>query len=791
MKFYYCLAFLFLTLTLKAQNTDSVFRSLSRQLYLTDTVSDADLFLHFDKTIYTASENAWFSAYLMHATNLQDYHTLYVTLINEMEQSVVSSYKFAIDQGLASGSVSLPDSLYSGKYCLLAYTNKNMGKLKARVFRQPIEIIGLRKNPFALKIDGLLKGDNIIFNGKITTTGDISGTPYNLSFTITADGKLYKKFDQPNNKSGELEFVVPRPLALNALEINGKISKGKEQVSFKQALTWSPNQKIINFYPQGGKLLDGQAAHVAFSAKSSSGKGISTGCVLLEDNLEVGSFTTDIRGNGFFVFTPKVSKQYLVKFKGEDEIPTQKFPGINANTLSLNISNTIVNDTLRLSVSSPDSSGGMVVIHDSKTIQYGVYVKPGKKEVQIKVPVNDWEDGLKYVCLFTRDQRLIETRLVLVKSIQNISAELKPDSVLYKPLSHIKVKLKLTNSKGEPIKGIFSFSSALEQAVSSEAKNIEVFNSFERFLPDRALLPPLQFLKNDQDIRSLLLYQENRFPDIPVDSAIFNSSDNYDGEVLFYGKKIKKPVDMMLIGAQTSILRSDNYGKFIIPYLSLRADAGKRILLSVIQKNPSGFEIKMSSPLDKINMVLAKQNLLHSNIIPDELSDEQKQLLASSKSTFLNEVVITGKKPETGEYNGEANSSGVCNDSVCQFDVLNCPYHAGVKRPQEGHEYNFETFSGIIKVTYHCPYKSILSHIVELAATVNPTGFIPFDPLAQNQLDAMKNTTLHWQAMIETDEKGEATVSFRNNARGGRFKAIVQGITTNGVFSAETYFDVR
>ena len=82
MKFCYNLLLLFFACTAMAQDVDAVFGKITKQLHLSDTASHPDLFLHFDKNVYKANENVWFSAYLLNTAKLSDHHTLHLSLIH-------------------------------------------------------------------------------------------------------------------------------------------------------------------------------------------------------------------------------------------------------------------------------------------------------------------------------------------------------------------------------------------------------------------------------------------------------------------------------------------------------------------------------------------------------------------------------------------------------------------------------------------------------------------------------------------------------------------------------------
>lgn len=642
MRFAFYLIFFCFTLSAQAQDTDSLFRSLISKLQLNDTTGHSDLFLHFDKNVYSANENAWFAAYLMHTADLKAHHTLYVTLLNEMDHSVAASYSFALEGGLASGNIPLPDSLETGKYYFAAYTNKSIAEWAPHIFRQPVDVLG-RKRPVAMQRTGTYRGDSA---------------------------------------------SLRRPLAENI----------------------------------------------------------------------------------------------------------QRFPDSKPTGWRMQPRTTIVNDTLRLAVSSPDPAGNCVLlIHNSRSVLYSAYLRLRNPTLSLKIPVADWGTGIAHVCLFTPDGILQEKRLVLVKQQKGISASLKADSAVYKPLSKVAIKLKLTDAKGGPLKGLFSFSCALEPAITAKRKSIEIYDAFERFLPDRVVLPPWEVLQNDQNVRSLLLKQENLMADTSLISVPLPKPGQYDGYVLHNSKKPKKPVSMMLAGTQPAVFETDNEGRFTMPYQPLRADASKTFLLTVLAKNQLNYRIEMVSPMARINASLANQNLLHTYLFADELSAEQRLLLESSKAIRLDEVVIASKKEDPENFYGKSNERGVCDDTVCMWEFINCTHHPPVKKAVEGERYNLETSTGTSrkKVTYHCPYNPVPPYMRSIPPTVTYTPFSPFNPSEQNLPENMDNTTLHWQAFIETDEKGEATISFHNNARSGRFKAEVQGLIDNGAFTSQVSFEVK
>jgi hypothetical protein len=101
-------------------------QSLADSLKLIEKV-----YLHNDRSTYYAGEDIWFKAYLINALdNSLTNHSqnLHVELISP-SSNIVSSRIIRLDNGLGNGDFRLPDSIKSGRYKLLAYTNymRNFG----------------------------------------------------------------------------------------------------------------------------------------------------------------------------------------------------------------------------------------------------------------------------------------------------------------------------------------------------------------------------------------------------------------------------------------------------------------------------------------------------------------------------------------------------------------------------------------------------------------------------------------------------------------------------------------
>lgn len=78
--------------------------------------------LHVGRTIYNAGESIWYKAYAI--SNQQELFSqpLYVELVNEADKHILGQI-LKIENGSASSGIRIPDTLSSGQYRVVAYTN--------------------------------------------------------------------------------------------------------------------------------------------------------------------------------------------------------------------------------------------------------------------------------------------------------------------------------------------------------------------------------------------------------------------------------------------------------------------------------------------------------------------------------------------------------------------------------------------------------------------------------------------------------------------------------------------
>lgn len=100
------------------------------------------IFVHLDKSYYNAGEDIWFKVYLLNAsTHIPEVipNVVYVDIIGP-QNDVIGFHIIKIENGVGTGDFELPSTLVGGEYMLRAYTNYMRNFDEAYFFRKQIYI---------------------------------------------------------------------------------------------------------------------------------------------------------------------------------------------------------------------------------------------------------------------------------------------------------------------------------------------------------------------------------------------------------------------------------------------------------------------------------------------------------------------------------------------------------------------------------------------------------------------------------------------------------------------------
>lgn len=183
----------------------------------------------------------------------------------------------------------------------------------------------------------------------------------------------------------------------------------------------------IDFYPEGGQLLQGHQSTVAFKITGKDGRGINGAGLLLNakgDTLT--QFQAHRFGMGRFSFTPQANEAYRVRVQLENgRVLTENVPAAVTAGYLLNITANIA-EALQMRVGTAGQGESLTVVaHNRAGVRQAVQIQVGSgAEGTARIEKSRLAPGINFITLFNGQQQPVAERLVFVRPDNKLNADI-------------------------------------------------------------------------------------------------------------------------------------------------------------------------------------------------------------------------------------------------------------------------------------------------------------------------------------------------------------------------------
>jgi hypothetical protein len=790
-------------LNVKAQDKelDSIALNINRYALKN---AESSLFVHFDKNVYTNNDQVWFTGYLLKTiTNLDQYHTLYLSLINNKDSSVVLQDKFLIDKGFAFGALTLPDSIPSGAYRFVANTNIKKNDKPDGGFTQPITIKSTTVNPLTANISIFKAYDEQTKNGiallKILSSDNRFVENAEIKYQIGKGKQLLFSGTAKSSVIGELMINFPANKITpdnNLLSVSVKKGKDTRYIKFDLPVRNSSTYQI-QFYPEGGYLVNNLLSKVGFEIKDRQGVVIKAKAVLYENDTAIDTIQTNSIGIGSFSIRPQSSKKYDVKLLTDDQ-PVLKYdlPTVLKGGTVLTTGSAIANDDFRIHLESSSNTKVYILVHNfSSILLHAALTLEANKIQNVRVKLDSVPIGLHTVTVLDSNYRPLAERIFFAHYDQLNQTELTVDKNEFSTRDRVDLKLSILNKDKKRLPALVSIACVQSNRISGNNQQniIDYFylGQYLNKLPNHPM--GLKYVDHNylNDILLVKTWSRYKWPETEigrVDKKEVLSSFDYKGNITKKKKLLVAPIGLTTItGENLKFFNTDSVGQFDIPFVNLLIKEPKlSVWLSMVTPKYDQYDLKINEPQDELKKYLVQQNFepIHTRAA---ILNENTQSITTLAGIRLKEVVINKTKDDRTDFakNSFANR---CGDYVCRYNILNCPNHGGDygnTSPVNGKTY--ANGRGGTTVYQGCTEQESKPNITILKGINLPKEFYVAD--ITNKNEPINFATVYWNYQVLVN--GETPISFNTGDLTGQFKIIVQGVTDGGVVYGEKEIRVK
>ncbi len=759
-----------------------------------------NLFVHFDKNVYSNNETVYFTGYIIKAGRvpIASHKMMSVVLIRDIDSSLIIDDKFIMTNGLSLGSLTLPDSIPTGNYRFLVYTDKLVDKIPELLFTQNITIKSSIEPSFKATIKLLAPVNNEINVHKVlvsTSAPDdrFLAKPAQINYRY---GKVSKS--TATDASGQSIITLATQTELTDPNLYVKLKYGSDSTFINMGLPQPKNKAIVKFYPEGGSLVSGLSSKVAWEVKDQQNQPVALKAFLFKNQEVIDTIETSSYGIGKFMLKPQIGTTYTVKLIHSNLADsTYYLPKATDEGLTLMLQNAIAEDTLRINLKSTKKQSLTLLVHNFKESFLNFPFQLKNENSLLKLPLNTIPKGLTTLTVLDSLNRPLVERIFFAHYSAAEKITINTDQSIYKQREKVTLKLNLKLDDN----AVVSIAAVQNNRLSLQKTNdIESYTYLTNELSSLPISSSGIAYKDRNYLEQVLLVKgwrrytwQGLNAITAADTASIVDTLKISGQVSKQKKEVK---DSLIIGTMggngVSLINTSANGFFSLGEDQLITPPGKKlyVFVSGAKKLPYFTRISINDEFFILNQKLSKVVHHQQTNLPSNLTNNIELLLKNNeKSIRLKEVVITNKQ-DNGFMHTKGLGPNACGDYVCRFNILNCPNHGGDsenRQPVKGRSYN----SGGGKITYAgC---STISDADQNLFTLVKGIHLEKEFYQNDYKDPNEPaffSTIYWNYSTLLNSKKATELSFYTSDITGKFRIVVQGVSNKDVVYAEHFFEV-
>ena len=794
--FLFCILLGFYTTTAFAQDPLA-----EKMEWYKQSKASGSLFVHFDKNVYSNNETVWFTGYLLKSGNkdINKHKILSVSLIRDIDSSVVIQDRFLMQDGISFGNLLLPDSLLTGDYHLLAHTDITIAGKPESVFFQAITIKtnidpSFKVNMKLMEPANAQNGSNKLLLSVTSKEGSFLPKPTKVSYRY---GNIYQT--SKTDASSQLLISLPPQKQLKDPNIYVKLNYGKDSTFINMPIPQSKAKANVKFYPEGGNMINGLYSKIAWEAKDEQDRPLSLKAFLFKDDQVIDTIETSSYGIGKFRLLVDQAHQYSVKLVHSGLADsTYTLPKPIVKGLVMDIANAVAQDTLRISLSTNVTRNITIRVHNFREgFLYIPYDMEYNKRV-IKIPLTEVPKGLNTVTITDSLDRPLAERMFFAHYSPSQKIKLSTDQAVYKQREKVELKLNLTEMEEQAVVSI-----ACVQDNRLALKKITDIESYTYLNQELGSLPinvkgnayaDKEYLEQILLVKGWRRYTWQDLQQTTAKATPYSmDSLKIKGQVNRNKKELTKEMTVGTMGGNSiELITTANKGSFDIQNEQLIADAGKKMFLFVNDKNKLAYEISIKDPYPKMAEQEAKKLLTETPTSPSTLLNNSELVIKGDEKTIrLKEIVVTSKKDDHFNFSQGLQGSNACGDYVCRYNILNCPNHVG--DPSNTQPIAGRTYASSGRSVFYAGCTTVSAEEKQFLYPINGVHLHKEFYLNdyKEPLEPAFFSTIYWNYATLLQTGKEATLSFYTSDIKGKFRIVVQGVSNKGVVYADQFFEVK
>jgi hypothetical protein len=549
--------------------------------------------------------------------------------------------------------------------------------------------------------------DSVIQKVNLKLEAGMASGEFDLPLNLTPGNYRVRAYTNWMKNAGEETYddravIIGNPASAPAPAIAANVAKkANAPVAPRASANAAADIADVQFFPEGGDLVNGLRGVVAFKAVNPDGTGAQVkGSITTTTGEAVADLEDGHNGMGLFAFTPQDGKSYSAKLQfANGNTETVNLLKAIAEGYSLTVNNRL-NDTLLIKIAaSPNllknkaGKGFYLVAQSGGKVYYTTTGTLTNQAYSINITKDRFPTGVLRITLFSETGEPLNERVAFIRQPDNLQVKLTAAKTVYAANEKVDIGINALSAMGQPVTGSFSAAVINESKVPVDEateptilSQLLLSNELRGRISDPGHYFADQTEKTNADLDLLMLTQGYRKLEWKKLLDTTRQTPKYAAEDgLSITGIVKNPDGKPAARAKVTAVfptkhisvdtLTDNFGRFMIPNLDVSENT-KVVVQAISATNSKNVHIILDQPEQRAARLPVYTVKTSPQLSAAYLDEERQYLLAKGK--LLKEVTVKEKydpnknKPDLST-SANLNGPGQADQVVMGKDLDGCP----------------------------------------------------------------------------------------------------------------------
>jgi hypothetical protein len=213
----------------------------------------------------------------------------------------------------------------------------------------------------------------------------------------------------------------------------------------------------LQFFPEGGNLVQGILSKVAVKVLGENGLGKRLKGIIFAGNQEVGTFESNDLGMGVFALLPQKGKTYTAQIEGNDQ--TFPLPAALESGLVMAVTNSPKSDEVVIKFLISDKSPGKSVFlfaHSRGLVCATGQVDLSNQVAFVRIPKKEFPTGIAQLTAIDENGLPLAERLIFIDHQDHLQIKITSDKETYQPREPVRLEIEAKTKEGKPARANLS-----------------------------------------------------------------------------------------------------------------------------------------------------------------------------------------------------------------------------------------------------------------------------------------------------------------------------------------------